>query len=153
MRKIPGSGLTVIIITGRGPGVAGRKPEPLDQGGQDDAGLHHGEVRADTDARARAKGQILILVQLAAIFSCEPAGIELGRPLPPHFMTMQRPDRQENNVIGLDLAAAQFVFRQRGAGQKPDRRIKPHRFFQNLLDQRHGFKIVRDRRRGPSAGA
>src|SRR5215472_4582615 len=54
-------------------GRCGGEPETLDQCGQDDARLHHGEVRADADARACAEWQILIFVQLGAPFAPETA--------------------------------------------------------------------------------
>src|SRR6202012_1206823 len=75
--------------------LAGAETESPDQGGKNDARLHHGEIGADTDPRRRAKGQILIFVALGPGIAIEAIGIETVGPLPQQFMAMQRPDRQE----------------------------------------------------------
>ena len=137
---MPGSGRTVMVMTGTGAGLGLTEVEIPDQGRKDDAGLHHGEIGADTDARAGSEGQILVAVAHQA--GREAVGIEPAGIFPQQFMAVQRPDRQEQNVIGMDRPAAQFVARHDMAGEKADRRVKPHGFFQHLVDEGHGGQIA-----------
>src|SRR5258708_1108209 len=46
--------------------LARPETETLNQGGENDLGLDHGEIGADADARARTERQILIFVALGA---------------------------------------------------------------------------------------
>ena len=43
--------------------------------------------------------------------------------VPPQLVAMQRPDRQEHDVIGAHLAATQLIILQHGTGEKTHRRI------------------------------
>ena len=61
---------------------AGGKMEPGEQGHQDDLRLHHGEVGADANSRATAKGDILKTRAVFAWLGCKMIRVEGRRVLP-----------------------------------------------------------------------
>ena len=139
----PGSGRTVMCITGVGLGPAGLEAEARKQSGEDDLRLHHREVRADANPRAGAEGQVQEAVARRALRSgAKLSGIEFVRVLPPHPVAVQRVDVEEDRLVRQDVAAAEPVGLADVAREQPDRRIEAHRLLDHLLDIGHPLEVL-----------
>ena len=107
------------------------QPIPLDDHGEQDDRLHHGEGGAQAGPRSAAERDIGEFRPVLFLVGQEPLGLEHVRIAPQRLVPVQQPRHHQHHRPGGDAVPLDLVIRDRLPREHRDRRIEPQRLIKD----------------------
>src|SRR5260370_5565530 len=114
----------------------------LGESGEQQLALQHGEVQAETDARACAEWQVRITGKLFLAFRCETFRIKLPRVREAFLSTVQGVRSEQDDPAVGDAIAIDLDIAQCAPGESIRRRVESHCCLEDLQAVRQTCQVI-----------